>query len=117
MIYLIGINHWYQYRDDENTQKFLEYVRAVIKEKSIEIVAEEWNADADKMNQIEQSNLAAMAKELNLSLLQIEALEKQQTEFGIMTRGEISAQAAGQVLHIKNFEDMQQKEKIIQELR
>jgi len=117
MFYLIGINHWYQYKNDEKTQEFLKYVRAIIKEKSIEVLAEEWNTDADKLNEITQSNLAALAKELNKTLLQFEALENQQTEFGIMTKVQMSAQAREQVPHIQNFEDIQKKEKIIQELR
>lgn len=89
MIYLVGINHSVQYKKDALSKDFLIFVKDAISKYSIKIIAEEWNAEADKLRDVKESNLSTLSRKLKIDLIQIEAEEKYKDQFNILKRSYI----------------------------
>src|SRR3989344_6953486 len=117
MIYLIGINHAMQYKNDKQHPEFLEFVKKTVREHNIEIIAEEWNQDADKLNGIEKSSLAELADKLQLPLLQTEAPVAIQEKVGIISINKIISLAKRGVHKLKSIEDLHRREEIKNQLK
>ena len=109
MLYIVGVNHSVQFKNDDLSLGFLVFVKNIIDGYVIEIIAEEWSNDANSLWKIKESNLSLLSKELNKYLIQFEPNEIDKNKFGIMTRLDIRKKAESFIPSVKTVEDIKQR--------
>lgn len=86
MIYLVGVNHCYQFVNDEfksGGETLEKYLSQVVKEKSVKAIVEEFNEDARKLWRAERVIGEEVAKANKLSHAFCEPSEEERKELGI----------------------------------
>lgn len=110
MFYIVGINHSVQFKKDEFSLNFLSFIRDIIINYNIEIIAEEWSEDADRLWKIKESNLSSLSRELNKPLIQFEPKEIDKNKFGIMTKTDIKEAIELYIPVLKVMDDIEKRE-------
>lgn len=85
MIYLVGVYHELQYRNEyfERQEQFISYIVLLIQRYKISILSEEFNKDALKINHVSYSVLQEIASQTGKKHVFVEPSIEERSEMGI----------------------------------
>lgn len=94
MIYLLGVDHKIQHDgplgpQPEHTEMFVDAVSNIIEDLSIEVIVEEFNEDAKRLNEVTKGVVEKIAAVKNIRLIYCEPSKEERERNGILTEPQI----------------------------